>query len=133
MENEKNIYAVVLEKDREVARSLAKILKRRSYDVETTFEKEKTLNLFKERPYQLALVGDSEDGHSAFESMKEIVMASPMTSIILITDLPKEEVREKAEGYGILGHVNRNMKSKDLRSLLNCFEQIFSSLGQTKD
>ena len=122
-----------MEKDRELARSIAKILRRRLYDVETTSEREVTLNLFKERPYQLALVGDSEDGHSAFASMKEIVMASPMTSIILITDLPKEEVHKKAEGYGILGHVNRNMKSKDLRSLLNCFEQIFGCLGQTKD
>jgi DNA-binding response OmpR family regulator len=133
MDNQKNIHALVLEKDREVTRSIAKILKRRLYDVETTSEKEETLKLFKERPYQLALVGDSEDGQSAFESMKEIVMASPMTSIILITDLPKEEVREKAEGYGILGHVNRNVESKDLKPLLDSFEQIFGCLGQAKD
>ena len=132
MAHQKNIHALVLEKDREVTQSIAKILKRRSYAVVTTSEQEETLNLFKERPYQLALVGDSEDGHSALESMKEIVMASPITCIILITDLPGEEVSEKAEGYGILGHINRNIQSKDLRPLLDSFEQIFNCLSPVK-
>jgi DNA-binding response OmpR family regulator len=125
MAHQKNIRALVLEKDREVTQSISKILKRRSYAVVTTSEQKETLNLFKERPYQLAIVGDSTDGYSALESMKEIVMASPITCIILISDLPAEEIREKAEGYGILGHINRDIQSKDLRPLLNSFEQIF--------
>ena len=126
MAHQKNIRALVLEKDREVTQSISKILKRRSYGVVTTSEQKETLKLFKESPYQLAIVGDSTDGYSALESMKEIVMASPITCIILISDLPGEEIHEKAEGYGILGHINRDIQSKDLRPLLNSFEQIFS-------
>jgi DNA-binding response OmpR family regulator len=117
--------ALVLETDQKIIETLSKILKRRSYAVTVSSQKEDALGHLKDNLYPLAIVGDTEDGLSPFEAMRDIVMTSPMTSIILITDLPEEEVNEKAEGYGILGHVNRDIASGHLLKLIKTFEEIF--------
>ena len=122
-------HALILETDRKIVESLSKILKRRSYAVTTTPKKEDAMGFLKERLFPLAVVGNAEGGISPFESMKDIVMTSPMTSMILITDLPEEEVNERAEGYGILGYVNREIPSKDLLKLIKGFEEIFRSFA----
>ena len=121
--------AIILEKNRELVDSIAKALKRRSYSVTITSQKEEALGHLKERLYPLAIVGDIEGSSSPFEAMREIVMASPMTSMVLISDLSEEEVNEKAEGYGILGHVSRQAHSKDLLKLVKSFEAIFTSFA----
>jgi len=54
-------------------------------------------------------------------------MASPMTSIIMVTDLSHSEVDEKAEGYGILGNIARDVPAEELLSLLGAFEKIQQS------
>ena len=60
-------------------------------------------------------------------SPKTFVMASPMTSIIMVTDLSHSEVDEKAEGYGILGNIARDVPAEELLSLLGAFEKIQQS------
>ena len=40
----------------------------------------------------------------------------------------KEQVDEKAEGYGILGHISRSISSKNLMSLIEQFEKISQSI-----
>ena len=132
MAQKEKTYALILEKDRKLIDSIEKILKRRSYAVTTSFEKEETLHLLKERMYPLAVVGDAEGSASPFEAMRDIVMASPMTSMVLISDLSEKEVNEKAEGYGILGHVSREVPSKDLLKLVKSFEAIFTSFAPPK-
>ena len=121
--------ALILEKDRELAETISKSLKRRSYAVTSLSSRDEALALLKENLCPLAIVGDAEGGVSPFESMKDIVMASPMTSMVLITDLPKEEVEEKAEGYGILGHVGREDPSRNLIRLVKSFEEIFRAFS----
>jgi DNA-binding NtrC family response regulator len=132
MPHQEKPHALIVEKDRKLIDSIEKILKRRSYAVTTSFEKEEALRHLKERTYPLAVVGDAEGSGSPFEAMRDIVMASPMTSMILISDLPAEEVNEKAEGYGILGHVSREVLSKDLLKLVKSFEAIFTSFAPAK-
>ncbi|MCD6298956.1 MAG: hypothetical protein J7M30_17570 [Deltaproteobacteria bacterium] len=117
---------IILERDQGLVDSIAKILKRRSYSVTTSSNKEEALSHLGESLYPLAVVGDADGSVSPFEAMRDIVMASPMTSMVLITDLPEEEVNEKAEGYGILGHVSREAHSKDLLKLIKSFEAIFT-------
>ena len=129
MEPKEKTHTLILETDRKIVESLSKILKRKSYAVTTTPKKEEALDCLKERLFPLAVVGNAEGGISPFESMKDIVMTSPMTSMILITDLPEEEVNERAEGYGILGYVNREIPSKDLLKLIEGFEEIFRSFA----
>jgi DNA-binding NtrC family response regulator len=132
MVSRQNVKVLVLVGDKGISRSVEALLKRRSYDVTVFLQKKEALDFLKEKSPQLAVVGDTEKNVSPFESMKDIVMTSPMTSIILITDLPKKEVDEKAEGYGILGHINRKIPPDDLASLLENFEKVFRSLARPK-
>jgi len=53
-----------------------------------------------------------------------MVKASPLTSIILLSDLPEEEVHEKSEGCGILGHVPRSVPQDDVEHLFSRYRQI---------
>ena len=127
MNNQKEIRALIVEKDERVAGAIQKMLEDRHYRVTPLSRKEDATRLLKERPISLAVAGETEDSDSPFHTMKEIVMASPMTSLILITDLPKEEVDNKAEGYGILGHTGRSVRSEDMIPLLESFEKILSA------
>ena len=124
MENQENISVLVIEKNNTVAESIIRILKTRSYVVTLLYRKDEALSLIKESIHPLAIIGNTEGNGSSFEVMKEIVMTSPMTSMILITDLPKKEVDDSAEGYGILGHINRRVPPEKLISLLGKFENI---------
>ena len=127
MKEKKRILALILEKDETVVASIDNTLQSRSYSVTVPSKKEEALNLLKERGFQLAIVGNTEDSTSVFQIMREIVKVSPMTSMILVTDLSEEEVDEKAEGYGILGHIGRAVPSGDLVRLLDSLEEILGS------
>jgi len=127
MDEKQKVKALILVGDEGVSRTVETLLKRRSYDVTAFSDKDHALGFLKEKAPHLAVVGDAGEKAPVFESMKDFVMTSPMTSLILITDLPKKEVDEKAEGYGILGHVNRRIPSDELESLLENFETITSA------
>ena len=127
MKDEKRIFVLILEKDETVVASIDNTLQRRPYSVTVLSKQEEALNLLQERVFQLAIVGNTEDGTSVFQIMREIVKVSPMTSMILVTDLSEEEVDEKAEGYGILGHIGRAVPSGDLVQLLDSLEKILGA------
>ena len=131
MGRQRNANVLVIERDPVIAEKIESLLKERSYAPITVSQKEEAIRLLKKNNYPLAIVGDTRESDSVFESMKDIVMTSPMTSMILITDLPKKEVDEKAEGYGILGHINRKIPPEDLTSLLENFENILKSYDRT--
>ena len=132
MENQEKISVLVVEKDNSVAESIAKILKTRPYAITTLSKKNEAFSLLKKRVHPLAIIGDTEENGSSFEIMREIVVTSPMTSMILITDLSQKEVDEMTEGYGILGHVNREIPHNDMILLLDRFEDIYNSLTPLK-
>ena len=127
MKDEKKILALILEKDETVVATIDNALQSRPYSLKTLSKKEDALNLLKERAFQLAIIGNTEDSASVFQTMREIVKASPMTSMILVTDLSEEEVDEKAEGYGILGHISRAVPLDNLAQLLDRLEEILGS------
>jgi len=128
MESQGKIRVVVVEKDQEVVNSILHVLKDKPYQIKICSGRVETGRVLGERSYGLVLIGDTDERDSPFDVMKDVVMASPMTSIILITDLQEKEVHDKAEGYGILGHVNRAIPSGGLISLIEQFEKISGSL-----
>ena len=132
MESQGDIKTLVVEKDQTVVESIERVLKEKSYTVTSASNEDEALGLLKETPYPLAIVGDAKGSNSTFEIMRKIVMTSPMTSIILISDLPMKEVDERAEGYGILGHVNRSIPLEDLTLLVEHFETISQSIQSPK-
>lgn len=128
MEKKRRISAVVAEKDSATAAAVAACLSRRSYEVEAASTRQGLVNLLKKSPVHIAIIGDVEGSGSPFETLREAVMTSPLTSVVLITDAPAHEVEEKAEGYGILGHVGRDMPKDVMRGLLDNFERIRQAL-----
>ena len=120
----RGFHALVLEKDPAVTDAVLEILRERSYRATSLSTWKDALSHLRERPYPIAVIGDVEGFGSIFDAMKEIVMASPMTSLILLTDAHEKEIHEKAEGYGIIGHVKRSVPSTDLIRLLERFEEI---------
>ena len=129
MENNNNLKAIVIEKNQGIIDLLLPILKNRSCRIKLSPGKADAVRNLKEEYYGLAFIGNTDDNVSPFDAMKDIVMVSPMTSIILITDLPTKDVHEKAEGYGILGHVSSKVSSEKLIPLLDQFERINKSLS----
>jgi DNA-binding response OmpR family regulator len=132
MENQEDIRTLVVEKDQIVVDSIELVLKEKSYVVTSASNEDEALVFLRETPYPLVIVGDTKGTGSTFDVMRKIVMTSPMTSIILISDLPTKEVDERAEGYGILGHVTRSIPSKDLTLLIEHFEKISQSIRHPK-
>ena len=119
---------LILENHMATADSITKVLRDRGY--ETNFAKTKSgaIGMIKEKGIGLVIIGNNDDNISVFDMLKDIVMASPMTSVILVTDISSKEIHEKAEGYGILGHVSRSIDHDQLTTLLENFEMITGSL-----
>ena len=123
MMKEKEFNTSIVEQDQERAMGMVNLLKERMYASTIISTKEEMIELLGGKTIPLIILGETADGYSPFELMKEVVKHSPMTSIILLTDATEEEVEEKAEGYGILGHVG-TAPGAAFFSLLDNFEKI---------
>ena len=128
MTNQKNVPVLILEKDPAVVDAVKDVLKHGPYSPCVLSNLTEALSSLKTGNFSIVIVGDAEETNSPFEGLLDMVKASPLTSIILLTDLPHEEVHEKAEGCGILGHVSRSVPPEDLKDLLNHYGKIASLL-----
>ncbi|HDZ23880.1 MAG TPA: response regulator [Desulfobacteraceae bacterium] len=124
MPNQKNIPVLIVEQDSQVVDAIKNILQGSQYDLHILSSFNEALSRLKTEPFSIAIVGKTAETDSPFEELLEMVKASPLTSIILLSDLPEEEVHERSEGCGILGHVGRSVPPEDLDHLLNRFRQI---------
>jgi DNA-binding NtrC family response regulator len=122
------LRALIVEKNPSIVSAVRDILVDKSYTSTAVAEKAEALGLLRTTSFPLAIVGEANDCESVFDSMREIVMTSPMTSLILISDLPPEAVDSKAEGYGILGQIDRSVRAENLNSLLEQFKKINQSI-----
>ncbi len=118
---------VIVEGDQERATRLVKLLERGSYAPSILPTREEMLKELAAKTIPLIVLGETEDGFSPYELMHDVVRRSPMTSMILITDETEEDVEEKAEGYGILGHVGSD-PGDEFFTLLDNFEKISGAL-----
>jgi DNA-binding NtrC family response regulator len=129
---EKMPEVIILENDPETADSIAGLLTNRGYVPTLTETKAGAMEIIEKKGPGLVLIGNTEEKISVFDILKDIVMASPMTSVILVSDISPEEIHEKAEGYGILGHIGRNIDHDALSPLLETFEMITGALPLQK-
>ncbi|HIJ19993.1 MAG TPA: hypothetical protein HPP58_02995, partial [Deltaproteobacteria bacterium] len=127
MTEEKKYRTVIVEKDQEKAMQIGKLLEKRVYAPSILSTREEMIEQLGGKTIPLIILGETEDGYSPFQLMEEVVKRSPMTSTILLTDASEEEVEEKAEGYGILGHVG-NAPGDGFFTLLDNFEKISGAL-----
>ena len=120
--------ALILEGDTKIATQLKALLSDQFGQVIFAPDTAEALKLLREKEIQMAFVGDPSEGVSCFDLLKDLVRASPMTYVVLITDEPEEVIHEKAEGYGILGHIPRAFASSHIQTLVNKYKQITKGL-----
>ena len=127
---ETKIKVLLLENDPAILDKIQLALEGRPYEKASFSSSDEALKASKETLFDLIIAGHNAEHEDPIDVIKAFVMATPMTSIIMVTDLSDSEVDEKAEGYGILGNIARNVPAEDLLSLLHTYEKIQQSLKQ---
>ena len=121
---------LLLENDPAVMEKIQQTLEDDTYEKACFSNRNEALKASKETLFDLIITGHNEENEDPIDVMKTFVMASPMTSIIMVTDLSHSEVDERAEGYGILGNIVRDVPTEDLLSFLGTFEKIQQAIKQ---
>jgi DNA-binding NtrC family response regulator len=121
---------LLLENDPAVLEKIQLALEDSSYEKICFSGKNDALEASKTSFFDLLITGHNKENIDPIEVIKTFVMTSPMTSIIMVTDLSHSEVDEKAEGYGILGNIARDVPTEELLKLLHTFEKIQQSFKQ---
>ncbi len=121
---------LLLENDPAVMEKIKQTLEDDTYEKACFSNRNEALKASKETLFDLIITGHNEENEDPIDVMKTFVMASPMTSIIMVTDLSHSEVDERAEGYGILGNIVRDVPTEDLLSFLGTFEKIQQAIKQ---
>ena len=130
MNQESKIKVLLLENDPAVLDKILLALEERCYEKTSFSSSNEALKASKQTLFGLIIAGHNAEQEDPIDVMKAFVMATPMTSIIMVTDLSDSEVDEKAEGYGILGNITRDVPTKSLLSLLHTYEKIQQSFKQ---
>ncbi|RJR20696.1 MAG: response regulator [Desulfobacteraceae bacterium] len=121
--------AVILESDPELRENVAEVLKDRGFTIQQAGSRDELLKVLRSLSVPLAVLGREGSEDSTFKVLELVVKTSPMTSVILLTDLDESEVHEAAEGYGILGSVSRSSPHSALTVLADRFEAIMSAIN----
>ena len=127
---ETKIKVLLLENDPAVLDKIQLAMEDKPYEKTSFSSSNEALKASKKSFFNLVITGHNEENKDPIDVMKAFVMATPMTSIIMVTDLSDSEVDEKAEGYGILGNITRKVPTESLLSLLNTYEKIQQSFKQ---
>jgi DNA-binding response OmpR family regulator len=127
---ERKTKVLLLENDPAVLGKIQLALEERSYEKTSFSSSDEALKASKQTLFDLIIAGHNAEHEDPIDVMKAFVMATPMTSIIMVTDLSDSEVDEKAEGYGILGNITRDVPAESLLSLLHTYEKIQQSFNQ---
>jgi len=121
---------LLLENDPAVLDKIQLALEDKLYEKTSFSSSDEAIKASKGILFGLIIVGHNAERKDPIDVMKAFVMATPMTSIIMVTDLSDSEVDEKAEGYGILGNITRDVPAEGLLSFLQTYEKIQQSFKQ---
>ncbi|HDM09824.1 MAG TPA: response regulator [Desulfobacteraceae bacterium] len=121
-------HILILESDRQLAQQIQEYLSGQASLVTAPSSVKDALDLLKSQRIHLAFLGDPPGGSSSFDILKDFVKTSPMTYVILITDTPEKEVHDRAEGFGILGHIPRAFSPNEIERLIDKYREINQAL-----
>ena len=130
MNQETETKVLLFENDPTVLEKIEEAFLNKNHTVIRFSTRDEALDALKSTSFDLILVGLGAEKPDPIEVLRTFVMASPMSSVITITDLSDDEIHEKAEGYGILGNIPRNIPDEKLFMLLDTHEKIHQSLRQ---
>jgi DNA-binding NtrC family response regulator len=121
---------LLFENDPTVIQKIEQAFLNRNLEVIRFSTRDEALDALKGTSFDLIFVGLGVEKLDPIKVVRTFVMASPMSSVITITDLSDTKIHEKAEGYGILGNITRDIPNEQLFSLLDNHTKIHQSLKQ---
>ena len=127
MKEPREIKVLLVEPERAVADWILPVLENRGYTVESCTEADEAVGRVQNSRYDLVLVHDEVEKWPGRDIVKEVVRVSPFTCCGVITDMDDNEVHERMESLGIVGHVGTRPDPETLHTLLDGFEKIWRS------
>lgn len=125
MQNMKKQHKVLIfESDTALAKQIQDMLSEQFSEVFLSASGDEAIKLLSEQGIQLVFLGDPPEGGSCFDLLKDFVKASPITYTILTSDKSEKEIHDKAEGFGILGHIPRVFSPIKIHTLIDRYRQI---------
>jgi len=121
-------HILILESDRQLEQQIQEYLCGQASLVTAPSSVKEALHLLKGQKIHLAFLGDATGGSSSFDILKDFVKSWPMTYVILITDTPEKEVHDRAEGFGILGHIPRAFSPNQIERPIDKYRKINQGL-----
>ncbi|MCG6880005.1 MAG: response regulator [Deltaproteobacteria bacterium] len=131
MSQETETKVLLFENDPTVIYKIEQAFLNRNLKVIRFSTRDEALEALNGTSFDLLFVGLGVEKLDPIKVVRTFVMASPMSSVITITDLSDAEIHEKAEGYGILGNITRDIPNEQLFSLLDNHTKIHQSLRQS--
>ncbi len=123
---------LIFESDIALAKQIQDMLAEQFPQVFLPSSGDEAIKLLTEQTIQLVFLGDPSEGGSCFDLLKDFVKASPITYTILTSDKSEKETHDKAEGFGILGHIPKVFSPNKIQTLIDRYKQINQVLYMTE-
>ncbi|MFH1117465.1 MAG: response regulator [Pseudomonadota bacterium] len=121
MNTNKKLKALVVVNEPDRIDVIKQRLSERGIDMTVLTDPEEALGLCREAPPDLAIVQDPLRSMSGTVFLNHLVRISWATGTILIADADEDQVHDRAEGLGILGHMRSPTDGEMLDRLLDKF------------
>ena len=109
---------LIVDDDRDMADSLAFIIKRRGHDVTVAYDGETAVEMFKTKAFDLAFLDVLLPGMNGVESFLAIRKARPDAKVYMMTGYAPEELVNVALQQGALGVLRKPVFPEDILSKL---------------
>ncbi|MBI4773665.1 MAG: response regulator [Deltaproteobacteria bacterium] len=125
MKKTPEIRVLVVEPNRDIADWMMPVLEDRGYGVDFCTQADEAVQRIRNNRYDLVLVHDEVEIWPGRDLVKEVVRVSPFTCCGVITDMDANEIHDRMESLGIVGHVGTKPDPETLNTLLDGFESIW--------
>ena len=123
--------AIVLVKEISKADYFLSVCPDYGIEAEVFTDPEAVLDLCRTDPPNLAVVDEELQTMSGLEFVNALVRIAWTISVIIAMDADEETVHDKAEGLGILGHIQNLEDAERLKSHLETFVNMMASLKRS--
>lgn len=98
---------LVVDDDKDFAKSMAMLLRSKGYDVEVAHSGEEAVDKFSEQDFDITFMDVRMPGKSGVESFLELRKLQPAAQVMMMTAYTVEQILDQAIGAGALGIMNK--------------------------